>query len=164
MKQLPLITGFISVPKALSNRKGWSTRGLLIPTRALNLPFSSRVRDIPGLLPTGTPGGADGCRGWAPGRPTRPKSPPHLSSSRTHRSLNCRSRCFRCGRCRLRFFRNLRSAPPPRWALPGRDTWGGHSERTADPASGTRASEAGTSGTKMAEEAGPDKGLLLVSL
>lgn len=152
------------MPKALSNRKGWSTRAAH-PHQGLEPPHFKQGDRIflgcsPLLLRVGRMEAGDGLLAG----PTRPKPPPHLSSSRTHRSLNCRSRCFRCGRCRLRFFRNFRSAKTPRWALPGGDTWGGHSERTADPASGTRASAAGTSGTKMAEEAGPDGGLLLFSL
>ncbi|KAL0620242.1 Dynein heavy chain 6, axonemal, partial [Plecturocebus cupreus] len=75
---------------------------------------------------------------------------PDLSSTRTHRSLNCRSGCLRCGR--LRFFRNFCMASPGGSGLPGRDTRGGSTECTEDTASGASTSGMGTFGAKMISE------------
>lgn len=84
---------------------------------------------------------------------------PHLSSNRTHRSLNCRSLCLRGGR--LRFFRNFRSAPSsrPRSVSPVRGSWGDISDRTTGPAS-----SAGVSGSKVARGTGSTGELLILSL
>lgn len=87
---------------------------------------------------------------------------PDLSSRRTHRSLNCRSRCLRRGR--LRFFRNFCSASLGGWALPGRDTRGGSVECTEDMASGVGTSEVGTFGAKMVDGVGCVEVFLLFPL
>lgn len=87
---------------------------------------------------------------------------PHLSSRRTHRSLNCRCGCFQGGR--LRFFWNLCSSSPGSPTFASGDTWNGKGARAATPASGARAS--GVSTSRAMREDGPsrDEGFLLFSL